>query len=463
MNSDDADTYGLIVLGGGMAGLPMAIRSAREGLKTALVEQDLLGGTCLNRGCIPTKTMIRSAEVANLARRSDEFGINIGGEVETDMDAVVERQESVVESIRTGAYDNVENTDNLDLVEGYGEFESATEIAVGDRVLTGEKIVINTGARPNQPPIDGLDEVETLDSTSALELDEVPEHLVVVGGGYVGAEYAQMYARFGADVTVYQRPDRLLPNEEPDVSSVIEEVFESEDIDVHTSTTVEQLTDTDDGIEVTVSADGETTTVTVSDVMIATGRQPNSDQIGLNKTAVETDEKGFIEVDEQFQTAEDSIWALGDVIDGPMFTHSARDDAELLYQHLVHDEQIDVHDRCVPHAVFTDPSVGRVGLTEQEAQEQGYEVAVGKSEFAGQGKPKALGETEGFVKIVSDAETDEVLGAHIVGEKGAALVHEIVVVMNLGGTADDIAETIHIHPTLPEVVNAAAGGVHKPS
>jgi dihydrolipoamide dehydrogenase len=457
------DNYDIIVIGGGMAGLPMAIRSARKGLQTALVEQELLGGTCLNRGCIPTKTMIRSAEVADLARRADEFGIDVAGAIKTDMDAVVERQQSVVESIRTGAYDNVEETENLDLVEGHGEFESPTEIAVGDRVLTGEQIVINTGARPSRPPIDGLDEVETLDSTSALELDEVPEHLVVVGGGYVGAEYAQMYARFGADVTMFQRPDRILPNEEPDISNVIQEAFESEGIDVRTGTTVDQLADTGGGIEVTASANGETTTVTASDLLIATGRQPNSDGIGLDQTGVETDEKGFIEVDEQFKTTEDSIWALGDVIDGPMFTHSARDDAELLYQHLVHDEEIDARDRHVPHAVFTDPSVGRVGLTEQQAREEGHEVAVGKSKFAEQGKPKALGETEGFVKIVSDAETDEILGAHIVGEKGAALVHEIVVVMNLGGTAEDIAKTIHIHPTLSEVVNSAAGGVHKPS
>ena len=461
MNS--GDSYDLIVLGGGMAGLPMAIRSARKGLQTALIEQDLLGGTCLNRGCIPTKTMIRSAEVANLTRRADEFGIDVEGAVETDMDAVVQRQQSVVESIRTGTYDNVEETDNLNLVEGHGEFDSPTEIAVGDRVLTGEKIVINTGARPNQPPIEGIDEVGALTSTSALELEEVPDHLVVVGGGYVGAEYAQMYARFGADVTMYQRPDRVLPNEDPDVSSVIQDVFESEGIDVHTGTTVEQLADTNTGIEVTASANGETTTVMASDVMIAAGRQPNSDRIGLDQTAVETDEKGFVEVDEQFQTAEDSIWALGDVIDGPMFTHSARDDAELLYQHLVHDEEIDAHDRHVPHAVFTDPSVGRVGFTEQEAREQGNEVMVGRSEYTEQGKPKALGETEGFVKIISDAETREILGAHIIGEGGADIVHEVVVAMELSGTAKDIADAIHIHPTLPEVVNSAAGGVHKPS
>lgn len=459
----ERDRYDLLVLGGGMAGLPVSIKSARKDLETALVEQDLLGGTCLNRGCIPTKTMIRSAEVANLIDRAEEFGIELASEAQTDMSAVVERQRNVVENIRTGAYDNVERTENLDLVEGHGTFESPTEIAVGDRVLRAKTIVVNTGARPATPPIDGLDEVETLDSTSALELTDVPEHLVVIGGGYVGCEYAQMYARFGADVTVFQRPDRLLPEEEPDVSEVIETSFEAEGIDVHPGTSVEQLEQASAHIEVTASTDGETLSADASHVMLATGRQPNTDRIGLDQTTVGIDDKGFIQVDEQFQTADDSIFALGDVTGMPMFTHSARDDADLLYRHLVEDEEIDHTDRNVPHAVFTDPQVGRVGLTEQQVREQGYDVAVGRSTFEEQGKPKALGETEGFVKIVSDAETDEILGAHVVGKQGADIVHELVVAMDLGGSAEDVANAIHIHPTLPEVVNSAAGGVHKPS
>ena len=457
------NTYDLIVLGGGMAGLPVSIKGARSGLKTALIEDGYLGGTCLNRGCIPTKTMIRSAEVANLIDRAEEFGITFEGDAQTDMEAVVERKQRVLESIREGAYSNVENTENLDLVEGRGVFESPTEIAVNDRVLTADTIVINTGARPTKPPIEGLDEVPTLDSTSALELSDIPRHLVVVGGGYVGAEYAQMYERLGADVTMFQRGDRLLPQEEPGVSNVIQEVFESEGVDVRINASVEQLQSSDSEIEVSATEGRETTTVDASHVLIATGRQPNSDKIGLEETDVETDEKGFIEVDEQFQTNESSIWALGDVVGGPMFTHSARDDADLLYRHLIKNETIDAHDRIVPHAVFTDPQVGRVGLTEEQASEKGYEVAVGRSEYADQGKPKALGETDGFVKIVSDADTGELLGGHIAGEQGADLIHEIVVAMKLGGTAQDIAETIHIHPTLPEVVNSAAGGVHKPS
>jgi pyruvate/2-oxoglutarate dehydrogenase complex dihydrolipoamide dehydrogenase (E3) component len=225
---------------------------------------------------------------------------------------------------------------------------------------------------------------------------------------------------------------------------------------------VEQLTEADGGIEVTAEENGGTTTVDASEVLIAAGRQPNTDRIGLDQTDVETDDNGFIEEDEQFQTAEDTIWAMGDVTGMPMFTHSARDAAALLYRHLVKDEDIDADDRHVPHAVFTDPSVGRVGMTEKQARDHGHEVTIGRLEYAEQGKPKALGETEGFVKIVSDAETNEILGCHIVGEDGADIVHEVLVAMELGGTADDIADAIHIHPTLPEVVNSAAGGVHKP-
>jgi dihydrolipoamide dehydrogenase len=461
--SRDRVHYDLIVLGGGMAGLPVSIRCARSGLETVLVEQDLLGGTCLNRGCIPTKTMIRSAEVAHLADRADEFGVDVRGEVQMDMAAVVERQRRVVERIRSGTYENVERTDGLDLVEGRGTFESPTEIAVGDRVLAADRIVVNTGARPASPPIEGVEDIDPLDSTSALSLAEVPEHLVVIGGGYVGAEYAQMYRRFGADVTLFQRAERLLPDEEPGVSRVIATAFESEGIDVRTATSVERLERRDSGIEVAARDGREETTATASDVLVAAGRQPNTDDLGLERAGVETDEDGFVEVDEQFRTTADSVWALGDVTGPPMFTHSARDDARLLSRHLVDGEDIDADDRHVPHAVFTDPQVGRIGLTEREASERGHEVAVGRSDYAEQGKPKALGETEGFAKLVSDAESGRILGCHVVGEGGADIVHEVVVAMELGGTADDLADAIHVHPTLSEVINSAAGGVHEPS
>ncbi|MFC4452032.1 MULTISPECIES: dihydrolipoyl dehydrogenase [Halobacteriales] len=457
------DEYDLIVLGGGMAGLPVAMKSAYSGMETALVEEDLLGGTCLNRGCIPTKTMIRSAEVANLAHRSEEFGIDIDGTIKADMDAIVQRKDDVVESIREGAYNNVEDNENLTLVEDHGVFESAHELRVGDRTLSADRIVINTGARPAKPPIDGLDEVEVQDSTSLLFLDEVPDSLVVIGGGYVGTEYAQMYSRFGADVTVFQRGDRVLPREEPAVSDVIEDVFTDEGIDVHTNTAVTALTS--DGDDILVEADGPDGTVetTASDVLLAAGRRPNTDGIGLDEAGAKTDEHGFVETDDSFGTTADGVYAIGDVSGPPMFTHSARDDADLLYRHLAKNEEVSTEGRTVPWAVFTDPQVGHVGLTEEEARDAGYEVGVGRQTLAEQAKPKALGETAGFIKLVTDAETDELLGAHIVGEQGAEIVHELVLAIELGATAEQIANTMHIHPTLPESINSAAGGVHKPS
>ena len=458
-----SEEYDLVVLGGGMAGLPVAMKCAYSGMDTALVEQDLLGGTCLNRGCIPTKTMIRSAEVANLIRRSEEFGIEVDGDVSPDMEAIVARKDAVVEGIREGSYGNVENNENLTLIEEHGAFESAHALRVGDWTITADRIVINTGARPAKPPIDGLEEVETLDSTDLLFLDSVPDSLVVVGGGYVGCEYAQMYSRFGADVTVFQRPNRLLPREEPDVSAVIEDVFVDEEIDVHTETSVTAFESAGD--ETSVEADGPdgTLRVTATDVLLAVGRTPNTDKLGLDAADVETTEQGFVETDDSFATTGDGVYAIGDVSGPPMFTHSARDDADLLYRHLAKDEEVSTEGRVVPWAVFTDPQVGHVGLTEQEARDAGYEVGVGRQDLAEQAKPKALGETDGFVKLVTNAETNELLGAHIVGEQGAELVHELVLAIELGVTAKDVANTIHIHPTLPESINSAAGGVHKPS
>ncbi|MDS0478282.1 dihydrolipoyl dehydrogenase [Natrinema sp. 1APR25-10V2] len=454
--------YDLLVLGGGMAGLPVAMKCAYSGMETALIEEDLLGGTCLNRGCIPTKTMLRSAEVANLARRSEEFGIDIDGAIEADMDVIVDRKDDVVESIREGAYENVEGNENINFVEGHGVFESPHKVCVDDRTLSAERVVINTGARPAKPPIDGLEDVDVHDSTDLLTLDSVPDSLAVIGGGYVGCEYAQMYSRFGADVTVFQRSERLLPQEDPEVSGVIESAFENEGITVQTGAPVTALAEADDGIRVDADADDDVS-ITVSDVALAAGRTPNTDGLRLEDIGVSLDDRGFVETDDSFRATADGVYAIGDVSGPPMFTHSARDDADLLYRHLAKGKEISTEGRTVPWAVFTDPQVGHVGLTEQEARDEGYEVGIGRQDFADQGKPKALGETEGFVKLVTDADTDELLGAHVVGEQGAEIVHELVLAIELGATAEQIAETMHIHPTLPESINSAAGGVHKPS
>jgi len=430
-------------------------------MDVALVEEGLLGGTCLNRGCIPTKTMLRSAEVANLARRSEEFGIDIDGAIEPDIDAIVERKDDIVESIRKGP----------------------TRTSRATRTSTSSKVTASSNPHmkfastiePSRPKPssstrapDRRGRRSTASTTSTFTTARicwsVPRFpsLAVIGGGYVGCEYAQMYSRFGADVTVFQRGDTLLPDEDPDVSEVIETAFENEEITVQTGTPVTALTETNDGIRVDAGADG-TVSVTASDVALAAGRTPNTDGLQLEDIGASLDENGFVETDDSFRTTADGVYAIGDVSGPPMFTHSARDDADLLYRHLAKSEEISTKGRTVPWAVFTDPQIGHVGLTEQEAREAGYEVGVGRQDFADQGKPKALGETEGFVKLVTNAETDELLGAHIVGEQGAEIVHELVLAIELGATADDIANTMHIHPTLPESINSAAGGVHKPS
>jgi len=299
--------------------------------------------------------MLRSAEVANLARRSEEFGIDIDGAIEPDIDAIVERKDDIVESIRKGAYENVESNENIDFVEGHGIFESPHEIRVDDRTLSAETIVINTGARPTRPSIDGLDDVDVHDSTDLLERASIPPHWpAVIGGGYVGCEYAQMYSRFGADVTVFQRGDTLLPDEDPDVSEVIETAFENEEITVQTGTPVTALTETNDGIRVDAGADG-TVSVTASDVALAAGRTPNTDGLQLEDIGASLDENGFVETDDSFRTTADGVYAIGDVSGPPMFTHSARDDADPVSAPR-ESEEISTKGRTVPWAVFTDPA-----------------------------------------------------------------------------------------------------------
>jgi len=362
--------YDLIVPGGGMAGLPVAMKCGYSGMDVALVEEGLLGGTCLNRGCIPTKTMLRSAEVANLAppERRVRYRYRRRHRARHRRHRRAERRHR--REHPQGAYENVESNENIDFVEGHGIFESPHEIRVDDRTLSAETIVINTGARPTRPSIDGLDDVDVHDSTDLLERASIPPSLAVIGGGYVGCEYAQMYSRFGADVTVFQRGDTLLPDEDPDVSEVIETAFENEEITVQTGTPVTALTETNDGIRVDAGADG-TVSVTASDVAPAAGRTPNTDGLQLEDIGASLDENGFVETDDSFRTTADGVYAIGDVSGPPMFTHSARDDADLLYRHLAKSEEISTKGRTVPWAVFTDPQIGHVGLTEQEAREAG--------------------------------------------------------------------------------------------
>jgi dihydrolipoamide dehydrogenase len=461
MTSVPIEHYDLIVIGGGMAGLPFAQKAALKGGNIALVEKELLGGTCLNRGCIPTKTMIHSAKIMHHVRRAAEFGIAVG-EPKADLQAIVRRKDEVVKPIRDGAYRGVGKIKNLSLIEGEARFDRPGRLAIGERLLESAKIIINTGTEATLPPIDGLADVDYLTNRSALDLAELPEALIIVGGGYVGVEFAQMYARFGSRVAVLQRADRLVPNEEPDVSAVLGQVFQRERIEVVTGAEVVGVKQSGGTIVVSARVGAELKTFRSTHLMFAAGRTPNTASLNLEVVGVETDHAGFIKVDNRFQTSAAGIWAMGDVTGPPMFTHSARDDADIVYRALIkNDQSATVDHRLVPHAVFTDPAIGSVGLTEAQARKLGYTLKIGVQPFKAVAKARAIGETDGFIKIIADDKTDKILGAHIIGPEGDNLIHELIVAMQVGATFHDVARAMHIHPTLAEGVNVAAGGVHR--
>jgi len=447
-----------MVIGAGMAGLPMALRAARHG-DTVLVEPGKLGGTCLNRGCIPTKTMIYSAKVAHLARRAADFGVETGP-VRVDLASVVARKDRLVSSIRSGSERAVDRAEALQLVPAHARFLDAHTVEADGIRIQADRIVINTGARPHVPSIPGLDQVSWLDSTSALDLTDLPGHLVVVGGGYVGCELAQMYRRFGSEVTILQRADRLLRGEDPDVSQVVEEAFTTEGIDVRTATPPDSVVPHPDG---GITVDVGDQRLEASHLLIATGRTSNTDRLDLDATGIATDRQGFITVDAAYATSTEGVYAIGDVVGPPMFTHTARDDAALLYRHLYKEEDITAQSRLVPHAVFTDPEVASFGLTETAARQvHGDQIGIGVAQFKGVAKARAMDETAGFVKIITGPGR-KILGATIVGPEAGNLIHELGVAATAGLTIDHVSQAIHIHPTLAEGVNAAAGGVHRPT
>lgn len=455
--------FDLIVVGGGMAGLPLANKAAYNGLETALVEREVLGGTCLNRGCIPTKAMIASAAVAHTVRRAGEYGIR-AAPPEVDLGAVVDRKDRIVKGIRDGAYRRAEKNARLTLVEGEARLEGNGHVRVDDRILEAPRIVINVGARPALPPVHGLAEIPFLTNREALELRELPGHLVVIGGGYVGVEFAQMFARFGSRVTVVQRSARLVPGEEPEIGEGLADVFEEEAIAVHISTAAARAERTADGIRVLLRRAGEETWIGGTHLLVAAGRVPNTAGLGLHAAGVETDSRGFIRIDSRFRTTADGIHAIGDVTGQPMFTHTARDDADLLYRILVKDDaRATTEGRVVPHAVFTDPEIASVGFTEGAARRNGHEVLVTVQDFRGVARAKAAGRARGLIKLVGDRDSGRFLGGHILGPSAGELIHEIALALMLEARTADLARLIHVHPTLSEGINAAAGGVHRPA
>jgi pyruvate/2-oxoglutarate dehydrogenase complex dihydrolipoamide dehydrogenase (E3) component len=356
----------------------------------------------------------------------------------------------------------VEKADRLDFYPAEGRFVGQRRFAVDGAEIEADRIFLIAGLRTAIPAVDGLDQLPYLTSRTLLDLRELPAHLVVVGGGYIGCEFAQMFRRFGAKVTIVHRADRLLPAEDPEISAAVADGFAADGIDVLTGTTCVAVDGTAGDLRVGC-AGAEAGDLPAIHLLIAAGRTPNSDQLGLEHLDLQPDERGFLPVDDTLHTAADDVWALGDLRGGPMFTHTARDDADVVYRSVFRGGDRTTTGRVVPHAVFVDPEVAAVGLTEQQARDAGYDVIVGRQEFSGVAKARAIGNTRGLIKFVADAATDRILGCHIAGPDAGNLIHEAVIAMVTGATYGDIARTIHVHPTLAEGVNAAAGGVHRPA
>jgi pyruvate/2-oxoglutarate dehydrogenase complex dihydrolipoamide dehydrogenase (E3) component len=452
-------SYDAIVIGTGQAGKPLAKRLAESGRKTAIVERaERVGGSCIVDGCTPTKTMVASGRVAYLARRASDYGVATG-EVAVDLEKVRERKRAMVEDFSGGARRGLEEQENLDLIFGEASFASTREVRVaardrGELRLIAPLVFINTGTRAKIPAVPGLDEVPYLTHTTIMELDRVPESLVVVGGGYVGLEFAQMFRRFGSRVTVAQRSPRLLPREDEDVSSEIAKILVEDGVEVLLSATPVRAARIGEGgsaLEVLMPA-GERT-LAASQVLVATGRLPNTERLGLEAAGVAVDARGFIRVNERLETNVPGIYALGDVNGGPAFTHVSYDDYRIVAKNLLESGKATTRDRLVPYCVFTDPELGRIGLTEREARDRGLRFRVAKLPMTRVARALETGETRGFMKAIVEDDTGAILGASILGVAGGEVmtVLEVAMMGKLPYTA--LRDGVFAHPTVAESLN----------
>jgi pyruvate/2-oxoglutarate dehydrogenase complex dihydrolipoamide dehydrogenase (E3) component len=460
----DRTAYDLIVIGAGQGGGPLAGTAADEGQSAALIEHKHVGGTCVNEGCTPTKTMIASARVAHLARRAEDYGVQTG-DVSVDMETVRRRKRDIVESFRSGSRSSVEETDGLDLIEGKGRFvdDRTVEVTFDDgstRTLTGERVVVNTGTRPVIPPIDGLDAVDYLTSTSIMELDAVPEHLLVLGGGYIGLEFGQMFRRFGAEVTVVDRGEHILSREDDDVAEALEDILREDGIQVLNETSMTRVEQDGDGT-ITAHLEGESGPETLegSHLLVAVGRRPNTDELAPEATGVETTERGHVQVNDRLETTADGVYALGDVTGGPAFTHVSYDDYRVLRDNWFNGASATTNDRIVSYTLFTDPQLGRVGLSEAQAREQGRDVEVAQMPMAQVARALEVDETRGLMKAVVDAETKQLLGAAILGIEGGEVMSVLQTAMMGEVPVTRLKEAPYAHPTLAESLNNLFAGI----
>jgi len=451
-------SYDAVVIGAGQAGGPLASALAGAGKRTAIIESTHVGGTCINEGCTPTKTMVASARVAYLARRATDYGVQTG-EIGIDLGQVRQRKRDIVDSFRSGSERRLTGQDRLDLLRGEASFtgEHQVEVALegGERLeLAADTIVINAGGRPSLPPIDGIEHVPVLNSTTIMELDKVPRHLAVLGGGYVGLEFAQMFRRFGAEVTVIQRGERLLGREDADVADAVADLLREDGIGLLLTTQTRSVeAGSDGGVRLHLQSGEQQRTLDASQLLVATGRQPNTDTLAPEQAGVELDERGYIQVDAHLRTTAAGIYAAGDVTGGPAFTHISYDDFRILRTNLIDGGSASTTGRLVPYVVYIDPQLGRIGLGEDEARAAGRAIRVAKMPMSSVARALETDEPRGLMKAVVDAETDQILGCAILGIEGGEVMSLIQVAMMGKVTASALRDGVFAHPSLAESVN----------
>lgn len=449
-----AKPFDAIIIGAGQAGPPLAGRLTAAGMSVALIERKLVGGTCVNTGCMPTKAMVASAYAAHLARRAADYGVTLSGPVGVDYKAIKARKDKVSDDARGNLESWIAGMDRCTLFRGHARFETSNTVRVGDDLLSAGKIFINTGGRASVPDLPGVDDIPFLTNSSMMDLDVLPRHLVVVGGSYVSLEFAQMFRRFGSQVTVIEKSPRLIGREDEDVSAAILSILENEDITVHLG--AGDISFARQGSDIAVTFIAGKAPAVGSHVLLAVGRTPNTDDLGLDKAGIEVDKRGFIIVDDQLRTSVPGIWAMGDCNGKGAFTHTSYNDYEIVAANLLDNDRRRVSDRIEAYALYTDPPLGRCGMTEAAVRKSGRRALVGQRPMTRVGRAVEKGETQGFMKILADADTNEILGCSVLGPGGDEAIHCVLDLMYAKAPISTLARAMHIHPNVSELLPTIA-------
>lgn len=444
------DHFDVAIIGTGQAGPPLAFRCADEGLKTVIIERDKFGGTCVNTGCTPTKAMIASARAAHMAKRSEDYGVLIEGSVRVDLKKVMDRKNSLVQKSAHSLEKKLKSTKNLSVIEGHARFLDNQTVRVHDQEIKADKIYINTGARASVPK--SFTGVDFLTNSDMMNLNTLPEHLMIVGGGNVGLEFGQMFKRFGSKVTIIEKGPQLLGGEDKETSEAIHNILEDEGIHIRLNADCLEATTTGDGVTVTIDCDQGVPDVRGTHLLVATGRIPNTDDLGIEHTGIKTDDRGYIQTDDSLKTSVPGIWALGDCNGQGAFTHTAYNDYEIAAADLFGEEPRGVSDRIFCYSLFTDPALSRIGMNGKEARKSGKNILVGFMKMADVARAREKGETAGFIRIFVDADTERILGAVLLGTGSDEVIHSLLDIMYADQSYKVIRQAVHIHPTISELI-----------